>query len=276
MSERITDADLAEIARLNDVAEMPAPTFHIGGCQCGSCREMRPVVIAAEAARRELMATRAIGRLLAELSATRRERDEAYRTADQLREGVRGLDGELDAARMENAAIRLRACDAHAAVYRAMRASPEEAYAALQDDGYVHEAVHRVLDGPDGTAQAQWDAATRDHVAALGERALRAESDVDRLRAEQAADRAVVKALVETLTRVLPTCHCGALSTWDMVGPRVMLGSPLDFCDEHAGDTSDGAERGYAVPLRALQARMATWPSEADHGDRVRHRSRSL
>lgn len=94
------------------------------------------------------------------------------------------LRAQLEAARMENAAIRLRACDAHAAVYRAMRSSPEEAFAAVQDDGYVHEAVHRILAGPDGTAQAAWDAAARDHLAALGERALRAEAEVDALRRE--------------------------------------------------------------------------------------------
>ncbi|WP_438029057.1 hypothetical protein [Sorangium sp. So ce233] len=94
------------------------------------------------------------------------------------------LRAQLEAARKENAAIRLRACDAHAAVYRAMRSSPEEALAALQDDGYVHEAVHRILAGPDGTAQAAWDAAAREHLAALGERALRAEAEVDALRKE--------------------------------------------------------------------------------------------
>lgn len=92
------------------------------------------------------------------------------------------LRAQLAAARTENAAIRLRVCDAHAAVYRAMRAPPEESLAALQDDGYVHEAVHRILAGPDGTAQAAWDAATRDHLAALGERALRAEAEIDELR----------------------------------------------------------------------------------------------
>ncbi len=108
---------------------------------------------------------------------------------EELQQRLAETEARLQASLAENAAIRLRACDAHAAVYRAMRAPAEEAIAALQDDGYVHEAVHRILAGPDGTAQARWDAAARDHLAALGERALRAESESDRLRCELAEMR---------------------------------------------------------------------------------------
>jgi hypothetical protein len=103
---------------------------------------------------------------------------------DDLRERLAATEARLDAALTENATIRLRACDAHAAVFRAMRAPQGEALAALQDDGYVHEAVHRVLDGSDGTAEARWDEATRKHIEALVERAIRAEAELDLLRGQ--------------------------------------------------------------------------------------------
>lgn len=94
---------------------------------------------------------------------------------------VARLTQERDEARAENAAIRIRTCDAHAAVYRAMRAGAVEALAALQDDGYVHRAVHAVLDGPEGTSAVRLDAAVQSHLIALGERALRAEANCDML-----------------------------------------------------------------------------------------------
>jgi hypothetical protein len=85
-------------------------------------------------------------------------------------------------------ALGLRACDAHAAVYRAMRAGPAEAHAACQDGGYLHEAVHACLPAqalPDGVPAlaARLDDEVRRHIDTLGERALRAEADRDAYRA---------------------------------------------------------------------------------------------
>jgi hypothetical protein len=100
------------------------------------------------------------------------------------------LARSLIVARAENYAIRMRACCAHAAVYRAMRSTPTEALAACQDHGYLHEAIHAIFDGPDGTAGARVDAAIEAHIAALGERALRAEAMADELRARLTNARA--------------------------------------------------------------------------------------
>lgn len=101
---------------------------------------------------------------------------------EDLRRQLADVETRLGAALTENAAIRLRACDAHEAVWRAMRDTPEAVVAAVQDDGYLHAAIHRVLAGPDGTAQARWDAAARDHIEALGERVIRAELEALSLR----------------------------------------------------------------------------------------------
>lgn len=77
-----------------------------------------------------------------------------------------------------------RACDAHAAVYRAMCSSPEEAYAACQDGGYLHDAVHRCLPSQcltEGVVAlaARFNEETQRHIDELGERALRAEEALE-------------------------------------------------------------------------------------------------
>ncbi len=84
----------------------------------------------------------------------------------------------------------LRACDAHAAVFRAMKATPEEASAACQDDGYLHEAVHACLlpqaaDGieiPDLALEKEVQA----QIDRRGERALRAEQALEEARPAEA------------------------------------------------------------------------------------------
>lgn len=79
------------------------------------------------------------------------------------------------------AAMKLRALDAHAAVFRAMQAPPEEQAAALRDDGYVHQAVHAILAIP--TPMATLEPEVQRHIDELGARALRAEQERDAARA---------------------------------------------------------------------------------------------
>lgn len=121
--------------------------------------------------------------------------------SDDLRQRLDTTERRLKEALTENAAIRLRACDAHEACWRAMRGTPYEAFAAVQDDGYLHAAVHRVLDGPEGTAQARWDAATREHLEQIGERVIRAELEALRLRQELNQQRARISRLRRRTTR---------------------------------------------------------------------------
>ncbi len=45
-------------------------------------------------------------------------------------------------------ALKLRACDAHAAVWQASKLTPEKALEALQDEGFVHQAIHDILKIP--------------------------------------------------------------------------------------------------------------------------------
>jgi len=118
------------------------------------------------------------------------------------------LRDERDQARAENYSIRLRVCDAHAAVYRAMRATPAEALAALGDEGYVHLAVHAVLCGPDGTAAYPIEEALRLHIEALGARALRAEGERDEAQVQLAELREAARALLGAGDDPDPDCDC--------------------------------------------------------------------
>lgn len=79
-------------------------------------------------------------------------------------------------------ATRLRACDAHAAVWRAMQSSPAEALAACQDDGYLHLAVHSVFQIDTDIGNIDLDAELMRHIAAQDERINRLEGEIARLR----------------------------------------------------------------------------------------------
>lgn len=92
-----------------------------------------------------------------------------------IRKKLREALAERDLARAENLSIRIRATHAHEAVYRAMSLPPDEALASLQDEGFVHRAIHDIFDGPDGTAVYPLDQSILDHITALEKRALMAE-----------------------------------------------------------------------------------------------------
>jgi hypothetical protein len=88
----------------------------------------------------------------------------------------------------------------------------------------------------------------------------RLEAENDRLRAEQAADRAAAKALVDALPKCMWDCDQTATGE-DTCDGRQRV------CDDHKCKRLGGAhveEYHLAAPLRALQALMATWPSDGD------------
>lgn len=78
--------------------------------------------------------------------------------------------------------IRIRALKVHAELWRAMNDTPENALAALRDDGYLHAAVHALLAGDDAMTPAPdaWAA----HVAAQDERIARLEAELEEERAK--------------------------------------------------------------------------------------------
>lgn len=84
--------------------------------------------------------------------------------------------------------------------------------------------------------------------------------------AERDTDRALVRALVEAL----PRCECNKPSTVGQDGDLTLIRDdppPHGRCDDHAdinpprGYGPPDADLPYAGPLRALLARMTTWPS---------------
>ncbi|WP_438028974.1 hypothetical protein [Sorangium sp. So ce233] len=100
--------------------------------------------------------------------------------------------------------------------------------------------------------------------------------EVAALRAEQAADRAAVRALVEAL----PKCRaCGRIgarrpSTVGLGGHVAsdLTGNEDGACDEHADRHNDPGfaqdeDLPWAAPLRALQVRMATWGEAAEQAE---------
>lgn len=133
-------------------------------------------------------------RMLATIAAVEQERDEARRERDEARR-------ERDEARSENMAIRVRVTRAHEAVYRAMSLPAQEALAALQDEGVVHQAIHGIFCGPEGTAAYPLDEALRVHLDELGKRSLAAENKHNELRE---AARAL---LADRSLTVCPRCE---------------------------------------------------------------------
>jgi hypothetical protein len=87
----------------------------------------------------------------------------------------------------------------------------------------------------------------------------------DQLRAEQAADRAAARALVDALPKCMWDCDQTATGE-DVCDGRQRV------CDEHKCKRFGGShveEHGYAAPLRALQTLMAAWPSDGERRDVV-------
>lgn len=94
------------------------------------------------------------------------------------------------------------------------------------------------------------------------------ELDADRIEALREAAEALERAsglptereLVVTLVDALPSCVCGKPATWRASGG----GHICDVCwgpDPRAHKMRGVAELSYAASLRALLARMATWPA---------------
>jgi len=79
-------------------------------------------------------------------------------------------------------AMKLRALAAHAAIWRAMNLPPNEALAALQDDGIVHQAIHDILavETEEVTVPEEW----RAHLERQDQRIDYLEAEVARLRAK--------------------------------------------------------------------------------------------
>jgi hypothetical protein len=150
-------------------------------------------------------------------------------------------------------ALGLRACDAHAAVYRAMRAGPAEAHAACQDGGYLHEAVHACLPAqalPDGVPalSARLDDEVRRHIDALGERALRAEAEAGRWRA--CAERVWGKAIASP-DEALPVAagESEPSSYLDLLTHVEQLNDACELAEKQMEALEDAAEF-YAEPHR--------------------------
>lgn len=92
---------------------------------------------------------------------------------------------------------------------------------------------------------------------------------VAQIRAEQAADRAAARGLVEALPRC-SGCHEQGVARPSLAGTRGIVDSePVHgSCDEHAYRRDDEGfapdeDVQWAAPLRALQARMAAWGEAA-------------
>lgn len=178
---------------------------------------------------------------------------------------VTKLRQERDACQRETYAIRLRATDAHAAVYRAMKAPPEEALAALQDEGYVHRAVHGIFCGPEGTSAYPVDEAIQLHIQALGQRALRAEDERDRVQAHlgvlrSCAPRCTWSYCDKPATRTFaPQKRARVLGDYQGPLPDHVVLAPLMplRCDEHSGrgqgwdNEHDWCDLPQAATLRA-------------------------
>lgn len=124
--------------------------------------------------------------------------------------------------------------------------------AALGELVDLGQIAHEVCGGDD-----EYRIAPQQEGESLAEKVKRLEAENERLRAEQAADRAAVTALVEALPKCWECSSAAATKRYQWADDET--------CDAH--DAGFPPERGrdinYAAPLRALQARMATWLSDA-------------
>lgn len=89
---------------------------------------------------------------------------------------------EIENLKAQLFATRLRVCDAHAAVWRAMQSTPEDAHQACQDDGYLHLAIHDVLQLDVDLNDINLNDELTRHIAAQDERINRLEAEILRLR----------------------------------------------------------------------------------------------
>ncbi|MGK3981351.1 bZIP transcription factor [Sorangium sp. So ce118] len=182
--------------------------------------------------------------------------NQQWMSFDDIAADFRESDGDVDegalrVALSEHFGDGALLCDIVDGV-RQYRIAPPQDGESLAEKVKRLEAENESLRGMNERLDAECLALAADAQHALEER--------DRLRTEQAWDRAAARAL----TMALPVCwvpdcnrtatrQCGAAGADDM------------YCDRHDGgfESEEIGDIAYAPELRALQARMATWPTEA-------------
>jgi hypothetical protein len=145
-----------------------------------------------------------IERLTRERDAERAQVDRDWSSANELHEAERNRNlTRIHNLEAQVTAMKLAAIAAHEAVWRAMNAPRSEALASLRDDGYVHEAVHKIVavETESVTAMDAW----RAHIEQQDAR-------IDRLEAERdAAYRDGTAAMREAIVEILVEDECDEL-----------------------------------------------------------------
>lgn len=241
----LTAEDLATFARLAKAArERPRETGHSQACGCADCAAVWRWAGAMQDARGRLAELDAVGRLLIEHEAQAKE-------IERLREALAVSERDASAL-MERLAEPAPSDKAAAERAIAIRRHEDLATITLESTPDHFLVLWRGLSVSDAEHNAE---AARYILAQV------LADHVAQLRAEQAADRAAVRALVESLPRceVEKGCERPATRDWDSIGERRLC------CDEHDPKMDHPFYEKYfypidhAAPLRALQARMATW-----------------